>query len=214
MLETAGQKRALVDTESNEVLTPYDQKLWDILMQGSEAHDGSIVKMVISLAGERTRIGYRSGWGEVMMEQKGTVELEDAWIMPMSRLQEELGMAALYRSDGSAVLIWPDNNVILLHTDDGLQYMGWTDFMILRDELIASHLKGRPKYKGPIGDLGCTGNLPPGLPMKDGMVAATADAADSCDDGTVTVSRKRTYQYQKVDLVMQTDLRSHQSPSP
>ena len=46
--------------------------------RGLKLIDGSIVKMVISLAGERTRIGYRSGWGEIMMEQKGTVELEDA----------------------------------------------------------------------------------------------------------------------------------------
>ena len=64
----------------------------------------------------------------------------------MSRLQEELGMSAIYRSGGSAALIWPAGKEIILNRIDGLQYMHWEDFKVIREELIDSHLIKRPNY--------------------------------------------------------------------
>ena len=80
------------------------------------------------------------------MNNDGLVTGEDVWILPMSRLQEELGMSAIYRSGGSAALIWPDGKEILLNRIDGVQYMHWEDFTVLREDLIDSHLIKRPNY--------------------------------------------------------------------
>ena len=47
VLEATGQKRALLDTGSNEVLMPFDQLVWDTMENAVEAQDGTVTTMVI-----------------------------------------------------------------------------------------------------------------------------------------------------------------------
>ena len=103
----------------------------------------------------------------------------------MRRLHEELGMAARYRADGSAALIWPDGQEIQLQKDDGLQYIKWIDFIILRDEHIKSHLKGRPRYTGTVEDPQNFDGMPPGLFKKiwKTLMETEVTVADKTTDG-------------------------------
>ena len=98
----------LLDTGAHEVASPCVQEVWDQFEVADKSHDGSVTKVQLTMAGDRKRPGYFTRWGEVMMNNDGLVTGEDVWILPMSRLQEELGMSAIYRSGGSAALIWPD----------------------------------------------------------------------------------------------------------
>ena len=63
-----------------------------------------------------------------MLSNDGLTQREDTWILPVSRLQDELGMSALYRAGGSAALIWPSGKEVTLSNFDGLQYICWADF--------------------------------------------------------------------------------------
>ena len=124
--------KVLLDTGANEVVTPFVQNVWDRLTDAYNNQDGSVRKVKISMAGDRTRPGYLTDWGEVMMSNDGLTKGEDTWILPVSRLQEELGMSAVYRAGGSAALIWPSGKEVTLRKFDVLQYTCWEDFTVLR----------------------------------------------------------------------------------
>ena len=73
------------------------------------------------------------------------------WILPVARIQEELGMQALYKADAAAVLMWPGGDEIELTKHQGLNFLVWEIFEDIRGQLIQSHLDGRPgspTYKG------------------------------------------------------------------
>ena len=128
------------------MVTPFVQNVWNRLTDAYTKHDGSVRKVKLSMAGDRTRPGYLTDWGEVMINNDGLTKGADTLIIQVSRLHEELGMSALYRAGGSAVLTWPNGREVTLNRSDGLQYICWEDFTVLREELIKSHLNGRPNY--------------------------------------------------------------------
>ena len=73
------------------------------------------------------------------------------WILPVGRLQAELGVSSNYKAGGSVVLIWPCGTDFECEKQDGLQHARWKDVVDMRTALIISHLKGRPgnsSYEG------------------------------------------------------------------
>ena len=115
LLEETRDCMVLLDTGANEVVAPFVQSVWDRLSDAHHDQDGSVRKVKLSMAGDRTIPGYLTEWGEVMMNDgDGSTKGEEAWLLPVSRLQEELGMPALYRAGGSAALIWPNGKEVTL----------------------------------------------------------------------------------------------------
>ena len=134
-------QRVLVDTGANEVIRPYHHQWWMDIINGRSK--GS--KVVMKLAGNVTENGLMTATGEVMMRssmKRGSYDI--GWILPMSRMQEELGMEARWRGDGSAVLIYPDGTEIKLIKDQSLHFIEWDQFRPIKDKLVETHRKGRP----------------------------------------------------------------------
>ena len=82
-------KRVLVDTGANELIRPYIKQWWiDI-----ECHKCKGTNVTMKLAGNATLSGLMTDIREVMM--KGDMKMNDydiAWILPVSRMQEELNV--------------------------------------------------------------------------------------------------------------------------
>jgi len=69
----------------------------------------------MKLAGGVVVPGVMTKLGEVMMKGGARKnEFDVAWILPVSRTQEELGIKARWRGDGSAALIYPSGDVMEL----------------------------------------------------------------------------------------------------
>ena len=99
----------------------------------------------MKLAGNVTEYGVMTVSGEVRMRSGMSRGAHDiGWILPMARIQEELGMEARWKCDGSAVLLCPDGKEVQLVKDQGLQFIKWEDFQPIRATLQKSHLKKRP----------------------------------------------------------------------
>ena len=79
-------------------------------------------------------------YGELMMEEDGTPTQSDiGWILPVSRLQNELGIGVAWNPDGSADLLRGNGVRTKLIIDDGLTFIPWGDFQPIRMELGKSH---------------------------------------------------------------------------
>ena len=114
-----------MDTGANEVIRPYNQEWWLEVVTGKAKGKYGTMK----LAGNMTEYGAMTTYGEVMMKggmNQGTHDI--GWILPMARIQEELGMEARWKSDGSAVLMYPDGEEVKLVKDQELQFIRWEDF--------------------------------------------------------------------------------------
>ena len=69
----------------------------------------------MKLTGNVADCGSMTKHGEVMMRSGARGNDGDiGWILPVTRIQEELGMQALYKADGSAVLIAPSGQELAL----------------------------------------------------------------------------------------------------
>ena len=93
-----------MDTGANEIIRPYNHQWWTVIINGKSKGN----KVVMKLAGNVTENGLMTATGEVMMRssmKRGDYDI--GWILPMSRMQEELGMEARWKSDGTPVLIYP-----------------------------------------------------------------------------------------------------------
>ena len=134
-------KRVLVDTGANELIRPYSNQWWiDIECNKCE---GTRVKM--KLAGNVTQPGLMTDIGEVMMRDGlKRNDYDIGWILPVSRIQEELCVEARWRGDGTAALYFPDGKVVELIKEQGLAFMKYEDFWPIRKQLAESHRKGRP----------------------------------------------------------------------
>ena len=60
-------------------------------------------------------------------------------------MQEELGIEARWRSDGTAALIYPTGDTVELIKDHGLAFIEWEHFFPIRKRLAESHLKKRER---------------------------------------------------------------------
>ena len=58
-------------------------------------------------------------------------------------MQEELKVEARWRGDGTVGLYFPDGKVVDLIKEEGLAFMAYEDFKIIRQQLADSHRKGR-----------------------------------------------------------------------
>ena len=67
-----------------------------------------------------------------------------AWILPATRMQEELNVEARWRGDGTVGLYFPDGKVVELIKEQGLAFMKYEDFWPIRQQLAASHREGQP----------------------------------------------------------------------
>ena len=134
-------KRVLVDTGANELIRPYSKQWWiDIECNKCK---GTRVKM--KLAGNVTQPGLMTDIGEVMMRDGlKRNDYDIGWILPVSRIQEELCVEARWRGDGTAALYFPDGKVVELIKEQGLAFMKYEDFWPIRKQLAESHRKGRP----------------------------------------------------------------------
>ena len=110
-------KIVLVDTGANELIRPYTKQWWiDIECQTCKGTNVST-----KLAGHITRPGYMTDIGGVMMQEDlKKNDYDIAWILPVSRLQEELNVAVRWRSDGTVGLYFPDGKVVELIQEQGL----------------------------------------------------------------------------------------------
>ena len=86
--------RVLVDSGANELIRPYNHQWWIDIMYGK----GNGQKVNMKLAGNVTRATAMNQFGEVMIKDsrpKGQYDI--GWILPVSRLQDELVMTIAYR---------------------------------------------------------------------------------------------------------------------
>ena len=107
---------------------------------------GNGQKVNMKLAGNVTKATAMNQFGEVMIKDsqpKGQYDI--GWILPVSRLQDELGITISYRGDGSSVLVYPTGDEVILIRDQGLAYVEWDDFWPIRKLLAESHKHGRPR---------------------------------------------------------------------
>ena len=67
--------------------------------------------------------GVMAKLGEVMMKEgMRRNDYDIAWILPVSRMQEELGIEARWRGDGTAAFIYPTGDAIELVQEQGLAF--------------------------------------------------------------------------------------------
>ena len=98
----------------------------------------------MKLAGNVVDYGYMTKYGEVMMKSGARGDESDiGWILPVTRIQDELGMQALYKADGTAVLISPSGQELALKKHQGLNFLDWEIFDEIRGQLRKSHVDGR-----------------------------------------------------------------------
>ena len=71
--------------------------------------------------------------GQVMIKEgMRRHDCDIAWILPVSRMQEELGIEARWRGDGTAALIYPTGDTIELIKEQGLAFVEWEQFWPIR----------------------------------------------------------------------------------
>ena len=98
----------------------------------------------MKLAGNVADHGYMTTYGEVMMRSGSRSDESDiGWILPVTCFQDELGMQALYKADGTAVLISPSGQELALKKHQGLNFLDWGLFDEIRAQLRKSHVDGR-----------------------------------------------------------------------
>ena len=129
--------RVLVDSGANEIIRPYHHQWWIDINKGKRPGK----KVGLSLAGNSVRVAIMNEFGELMMEEEKPTPSDIGWILPVSRLQGELGMGVMWNPDGTADLLHPDGQRTSLILDDGLTFMPWEDFQPIRMALGNSHKK-------------------------------------------------------------------------
>ena len=98
----------------------------------------------MNLAGPVVVPGIRTKLGEVMMKEgMRRNDYDIAWILPVSRMQEELGIEARWRGDGTAALIYPTGDTIELVKNQGLAFMELEHCWPCRQ--LLSERKGDPR---------------------------------------------------------------------
>ena len=105
----------------------------------------------MKLAGNVVKPAAMNQFGEVMIkdsQQKGQYDI--GWILPVSRMQDELGIAVRWKGDGTAVLIYPTGDEVKLIRDQGLAFIGWQHVWPIRKLLAESHHKGRQQWEGSV----------------------------------------------------------------
>ena len=88
-------KRVLVDTGANELIRPHSKQWWIDM----ECRKCKGTKVTMKLAGNVEQPGFMTDIGEVMMNVGLTINgYAIAWILPVSRMQEELNVEARWRA--------------------------------------------------------------------------------------------------------------------
>ena len=105
-------------------------------------------KVNMKVAGNSTQGAMMTDLGEVMMQGgQPKTKYDIGWIVPVCRLQDELGAAVEYQSDGQTVVRLGDGKRLEMKRYQGLTFMDWDDFACLRAQLAESHRRGRPQHK-------------------------------------------------------------------
>ena len=87
----------------------------------------------MNLAGNVTVQGAMTPLGEVMMKEGMRMNNCDiSWILPVNRMQDELGIEARWRGDGTAALMWPSGEAIELVREQGLAFLDYNKFGDIR----------------------------------------------------------------------------------
>jgi len=131
--------RTVVGTGANEVIRLYTHQWWMDIKCGTR--QGKKVSM--ELAGNVAVAGVMAKYGEGMMKDGVATNSGVEWILPVSRMQEELGVEARWRGNGTAALIIANGCQIELVKEQGLAFISWEDFVRIRKMLADSHAKGR-----------------------------------------------------------------------
>ena len=144
-LNTPPHRRVLVDTGANAAIRPYNHQWWNDMAHGVAPSK----KVSMKLARNVADYGYMTKYGEVMMKSGARGDESDiGWILPVPRIQDELGMQALYKADGTAVLISPSGQELALKKHQGLTVLDGEIFDEIRAQLRKSHVDGRASLAG------------------------------------------------------------------
>eukprot|EP00974_Lingulodinium_polyedra_P060305 5813085-Lingulodinium_polyedra.AAC.1 len=77
----------------------------------------------MKIAGNSTHGAVMTEHGEVMMQSVQNKSDDDiGWILPVCRLQDDLGMAIAYQADGKTVLRAPDGQKVDVSRHQGLTF--------------------------------------------------------------------------------------------
>ena len=80
-------------------------------------------------------------------------EHDIGWILPVTGIQDGLGVQALYKADGTAVIIAPSGQELALKNHQGLNFLDWETFDEIRGQLRKSHVDGRVSLTEKPGEL-------------------------------------------------------------
>ena len=90
-----------MDTGANEVIRPYGSQWCVDIIKGKRKGK----RVALSLAGNNVCQAVMNEFGELMMEENKTPSQADiGWILPVSRLQQELRIGVTWNPDGTADL--------------------------------------------------------------------------------------------------------------
>ena len=132
----------LLDSGANELIRPYNHDQWGATVHGME---GSMVRMY--LAGNIVVSGAMTKFGEVMMQTGRHNDYDIAWIIPVCRLQSELGYDVLYKRDNSCILISPEGNTIIIEPNRGLTFAKHLSVQGIAKGSSQNHLRGRKPFE-------------------------------------------------------------------
>ena len=134
----------MLTTSQTTFHIPLNRQWWLEIMYGTGEGNNCLLK----LAGHVVVPGVMTKLGEVMTkEEMRRHDYDIAWIRPVSRMRERLGIAARWRGDGAAALIYPAGDTYELIKAQGLACTEWEHCWPIRVILSKSHLKRKTHYE-------------------------------------------------------------------
>jgi len=128
--------RVLMDSGANEVVRPYNPAWWNEVMV--LRNKGKPVK--VKLAGGQEIEAAMTQHGEIMLPDKNYQD-KVGWILPVSRLTNELGVQVTW-APGGGIITQADGRKVKARTEQGLTFLDWEDVQPIRSALIESQRKG------------------------------------------------------------------------
>ena len=167
----------LVDSGANQVLRPWDQEV--------EKELGQATPLNVTLASGEMRQGWKTCQGEVVLPRKfSQPHAKTPWILPVSRLVQELGYQVVWKP-AAVELVAPSGNKVTCVMRHDLPHLKWKDFKGIRKQLAKSSQRGAVAQK--------CGSLNAGSAEEDEEAVwstlTRADEVDAAEEGDVWCSR-------------------------
>ena len=134
----------LVDSGANEVVRPFQKSWFDEIQRGDKGK-----RLAVNMADGKNSFAVMTQHGEVMLPVNAEDRTAETsrWIVPTCRLIDELGCSLVINLHGM-VVNFPDGRKIMTIKLNGLNFIRWTDFLAIKNDLAASHHDGRKKHRG------------------------------------------------------------------